>query len=312
MCDPGISCPSCGCCSTPHLPLLVLGGSRGSCSLPKEEAGEAAGLGHIQPHRLLFCAREHSTRLQTQAHGHHPCWESWGAAVLAANLSSCTCPVLRKAGEVVRAPIPFFTSENALTVPIPIPEAVAAFVPGSLNGCFGWDGDGETPPDCQSTGLRWSLCGARLSREGAAGVPGKAAPGSIRQNRRLRLPREGRSCGLLWPGDRAAAVLRELWGASSCQFAGSLENTLVSNQFGQKPNVGRNQQKIPADQIPPSPLAQRGPSPQNPPSAGAQWGGHGGRRHSRTRGSTRHHERSPRAPCPERVAGDTWGRALQR
>lgn len=50
----------------------------------------------------------------------------------------------------------------------------------------------------------------------------------------------------------------ELQGISSCQFAGSLENALVSDQFGQKPNVGRNHQKISADQIPPALLWLRG------------------------------------------------------
>lgn len=60
MHDPGIGCPSRGCCSPPLLLLLVLGGSQRIRSLPKDKAGEAAGLGHIQPGPLLFCAYEHS------------------------------------------------------------------------------------------------------------------------------------------------------------------------------------------------------------------------------------------------------------
>lgn len=118
---------------------------------------------------------------------------------------------------------------------------------------------------------------------------------------------EGRSCQLLWQGDGAAVVLRELRGVSSCQFAGSLENTLVSDQFGQKPNVGRNQQKIPADQIPLAPLALRGPSARQPPQGRAVlWG------HRRTWGTTRHCEQCPKVPCPDLVAGGTSDRALQR
>lgn len=79
------------------------------------------------------------------------------------------------------------------------------------------------------------------------------------------------------------SVLRELWGASSGQFSGSFENSVVSDQFGQKPNVGRNHQKIPADQIPLAPLVLRGPS--SPRTAGQCCGGTaGGKMHGRAWG----------------------------
>lgn len=75
----------------------------------------------------------------------------WAPSLLGKLQSSCTgCKtqlvyIARAEKGRGSGPIPFFTSENTFAVPIPVPEAVAVFVPGSLNGRFGRDGDGETP-----------------------------------------------------------------------------------------------------------------------------------------------------------------------
>lgn len=187
------------------------------------------------------------------------------------------------------------------------------FVPGSLNGCFGRDGDGETPHAARAQGRDGASAGHGSPGRGAAGVPCLAAGtgGSGCLGRDVPVDGSGRETG------QQRSVLRELWGARSCQFAGSVENGLVSDQFGQKPNVGRNHQKIPTDQIPLAPPALRGPQPPAVPvgpgsAAGARWGWHGGRRHGRTWGNPRHCEQRPKAPCPDLVAGGTSGRSLQR
>lgn len=88
------------------------------------------------------------------------------------------------------------------------------------------------------------------------------------------------------------SALRELWGASSGQFSGSLENSLVSDHFGQTPNARRNHQKIPADQIPPAPLTLKGPSSSC--GAGQRCGGTAGGKEARCMAEPGDHQ-APRA-----------------
>lgn len=165
-----------------------------------QQLGNLQAWGHIQPGSLLFCTCEHSVWLWPWAHGHHPHWESWGAAVLAAKLSSCTLPVLREAKEVVQSAISLFTSENTLTASIP--EAAAAFMPGSLNGCC------HTDVAARAQGRDGAFAGHSSPGRGAAGTLGSgalgsgasctAAPESSSWDRQLWVLKDRCSCRLIW------------------------------------------------------------------------------------------------------------------
>lgn len=218
---------------------------------------------------------------------------------------------------MVQSAISLFTSENTLTVSIP--EAAAAFVPGSLNGCCHRD------VAARAQGRDGAFAGHGSPGRGAAGtlgsgalgsgVPCTAAPESSSWDRQLRVLKDRRS--FLW------IDLAGRWGSSGAAGHPQLPICRKFRKcFGFRPvwTETKCREKPPENFCrpnSPSPTGAERPQPPAAPvgpgsAAGARWGWHRGRRHGRTCGNTRHCEQLPKAPCPDMVAGGTSGRPLQR